>query len=158
MAREIIGTNPVLVDRLYKEAINLADEARTYFAVHSKVDRKRLNPMERVMYTCESLRISTRLMHVISWLMVRKAVANGELTEAEGARPERQLGDLELCRNSSATELKRLPPAVVSLTLRSQSLFQRAYRLQETGSRMTQGRAGSSNPVAAMLEDLETAY
>ncbi|RME99799.1 MAG: DUF1465 family protein, partial [Alphaproteobacteria bacterium] len=84
MAREIIGTNPVLVDRLYKEAINLADEARTYFAVHSKVDRKRLNPMERVMYTCESLRISTRLMHVISWLMVRKAVANGELTEAEG--------------------------------------------------------------------------
>lgn len=152
-------SNAVLVDRLYRESLELAEEARGYFAVHSKTDRQRLSAIDRLMYTCESLRISTRLMHVISWLMVRKAVANRELSEVEGLSPARRLGDPDLCRKTEVKDLRALPPMAASLSLRSQALYDRALRLQQVMLDAAAGGNGRAiNPVATMLARLEAAY
>lgn len=149
---------PSLVDRLYQEAVGLADEARTYFAMHSKLDRGRLPPIDRVLYTCESLRISTRLMHVISWLMVRKAVARGEISAQDGLRAERRLGDAELCQMTERDALRRMPPMVASLSYRSQSVFDRAWRMEQDMLAKAAGREDQAVGARALLGRLESVY
>lgn len=155
---EDANIGPQMVNRLYDEAVDLADEARSYFGLNSKGDRTGLDPMDRLLYTSESLRISTRLMHVISWLLVRKAVACGEITEAEGMEPERRLGDRDLCRASDLRDLRRLPPMVASLALRSQALYDRAARMEDSLLRRIDGDAGLENPVAKMLNRIQSTY
>src|SRR4028118_1654386 len=90
--RRIVLT-PKLVDSLYVEAMVLADEARSYFDVQAEEDRAQLEPGVRVHFACESLRVTTRLMHIIAWLLTQRAVAAGEISASEAREPERRLGE-----------------------------------------------------------------
>ena len=83
---------PKLVDALYVEAMVLADEARSYFDTQGRDDRLSLDPVDRVGFSCESLKVTTRLMHVIAWLLTQRAVAAGELSRAQAGETERRLG------------------------------------------------------------------
>lgn len=119
-----------LVDSLYTEAMLLADEARGYFDADGQAERSTLDPVLRVAYSCESLRVTTRLMHVVSWLLVRKAIAAGEMTEAEGEAPERRLGragDTEL----DTRRLNQLPPRSREIIDASRDLYNRVKRLDD---------------------------
>ena len=84
---------PKLVDSLYMEAMLLADEARAYFDRNGREDRMSLDPLLRVGFSVESLKVTTRLMHVIAWLLTQRAVEAGELTLAQGRAKTRRLGD-----------------------------------------------------------------
>lgn len=82
-----------LIDALYSEAMVLADEARTYFDEAGRVEREALDPLVRVSFSCESLKVTTRLMHVIAWLLTQRAVQSGELHANDALDPARRLGD-----------------------------------------------------------------
>ncbi|MBE7186568.1 MAG: DUF1465 family protein, partial [Methylobacterium mesophilicum] len=81
-----------LIDSLYTEAMVLADEARHYFDEDGRREREALDPLVRVGFSCESLKVTTRLMHVIAWLLTRRAVEAGELTAEAALHPSRRLG------------------------------------------------------------------
>ena len=66
-----------LIDGLYTEAMLLADEVRAYFDDVGRDARDLLDPIERVLFSCESLKVTTRLMHVIAWLLTQRAVEVG---------------------------------------------------------------------------------
>ena len=83
---------PKLVDALYVEAMVLADEARSYFDTIGRDDRLSLDPIDRVGFSCESLKVTTRLMHVIAWLLTQRAVDAGEMAPREALEPSRRLG------------------------------------------------------------------
>lgn len=119
---------PRLIDGLYVEAMVLADEARSYFDTGGRDDRLALDPLDRVGFSCESLKVTTRLMHVIAWLLTQRAVAAGELSRTQADTPERRLGtaadtDLDL--------LQRLPEAAVELIRASEELYGRVSRLDQ---------------------------
>ena len=61
-----------IIDALYVEAMVLADDARAYFDTFSREERDALGPVLRVAFSCESLKVTTRLMHVIAWLLARR--------------------------------------------------------------------------------------
>ena len=82
-----------LIDSLYVESMLLADEARGYFDEAGKGDRESLDALSRVLFSCESMKVTTRLMHVIAWLLTQRAVANGELAPRDALDPSRRLGD-----------------------------------------------------------------
>lgn len=121
---------PKLIDALYVEAMMLADEARSYFDREGQEDRAGLDPVARVGFSCESLRVTTRLMHVVSWLLVRKAIQAGELTDSDGQQPERRLG-----RSADSSEdmlrLAKLPPRARRIIDASQDLYNRVQRLDQ---------------------------
>ncbi|MDE2042040.1 MAG: DUF1465 family protein, partial [Alphaproteobacteria bacterium] len=77
-----------LIDSLYVEAMVLADEARTYFEFDCIEERKALAPTPRVLFSCEAIKVSTRLMHIINWLLEARARIDAEmpppLREVEG--------------------------------------------------------------------------
>ncbi|WP_156364005.1 DUF1465 family protein [Sphingomonas sp. Leaf198] len=82
-----------LIDALYSESMLLADEARAYFDEVGRNERDGLDPFVRVGFSCESLKVTTRLMHVIAWLLTQRAVQAGELDVKDALDPSRRLGD-----------------------------------------------------------------
>lgn len=82
-----------LIDSLYVEAMLLADEARAYFDEVGRNERDMLDPLARVLFSCESMKVTTRLMHVIAWLLTQRAVSIGELKPKDALDPSRRLGD-----------------------------------------------------------------
>ena len=119
---------PKLIDSLYVEAMVLADEARAYFDSSGRDDRLALDPLVRVGFACESLKVTTRLMQVIAWLLTQRAVAAGELDRAAAGGPERRIGEAP---ESDAELLPRLPEAAVALIRSSQDLYERIRRIEE---------------------------
>src|SRR3546814_16449280 len=84
----------------------LADEARSYFDRGGLEDREAMSPADRVAFSCESLKVPTRLMHVVSWLLLRRAADAGELRPAELPQPARRLGDAS---DTASAALAALP-------------------------------------------------
>jgi regulator of CtrA degradation len=119
---------PRLIESLYTEAMLLADEARTYFDTGSRADRDSLEPFVRVGFACESLKVTTRLMHIIAWLLTQRAVETGELSPGNGNRPERRLGH---AGESDPAVVEQMPAAARLLISSSVDLYDRLRRLDE---------------------------
>jgi regulator of CtrA degradation len=117
---------PKLVDALYVEAMVLADEARSYFDTIGRDDRLSLDPIDRVGFSCESLKVTTRLMHVIAWLLTQRAVAAGELSRAQAGEAERRLGEAP---QTDRDLFPRLPEAAAELVRASEELYDRVSRI-----------------------------
>ncbi len=142
------GLTPKLVDSLYVEAMLLADEARSYFDACGRDDRLALDPVDRVGFSCESLKVTTRLMHIIAWLLTQRAVTAGELSRAQAGASERRLGDAP---ETDEVLLARLPESAVSLIRSSEELYERVTRLDEGHF----GGAPAGSPVRSLLNRLE---
>ena len=117
---------PKLVDGLYVEAMVLADEARSYFDTMGRDDRLSLDPIDRVGFSCESLKVTTRLMHVIAWLLTQRAVAAGELSRDQAGEAERRLGEAP---QTDRDLFPRLPEAAADLVRASEELYDRVSRI-----------------------------
>jgi regulator of CtrA degradation len=118
---------PKLIGALYTEAMLLADEARSYFDSAGRDDRDSLDPFARVGFSCESLKVTTRLMHVIAWLLTQRAVESGELSRRQAAAPSRRLGEEP---DTDEALLPRLPEQARALIEASRDLFARVQRLE----------------------------
>lgn len=140
-----------LIDSLYVEAMLLADEARSYFDRHGRDDRMELDPLARVGFSCESLKVTTRLMHVIAWLLTQRAVAAGELTAAQARKSERHLGEAV---PSDADVLEQLPEGALALIRSSQELYDRVHRLE----RGQGGPRPAQSPARGLLSRLERSF
>ena len=115
-----------IADGLYLDAMLLADEARGYFEEAGRDERDGLDPRTRVAFSCESLRVTTRLMHVLAFLLTRRAVDAGELTAAQALEPSRRL-DAQSPVDPAATA--RLPERARLLVEASAALHRRAASL-----------------------------
>jgi regulator of CtrA degradation len=139
---------PKLIGALYTEAMLLADEARSYFDSAGRDDRDALDPFARVGFSCESLKVTTRLMHVIAWLLTQRAVEAGELSRAQAASPSRRLGEGP---ESDEALLPRLPEQARALVEASRDLFARIQRLDERAAKPEP----APSPARSLLSRLE---
>ena len=134
------------VENLYVEAMLLADEAHAAFAVQRDLGAAQGNAAAQIGLACESLKTTTRLMHIIAWLLHRRAMIAGDPGAGAGDSAARigepVAADWEVCARF-ATPLRRIVAA-------SERLFERIAALE----------AGWETPVAvapvqAMLAQLE---
>jgi regulator of CtrA degradation len=139
---------PKLVDSLYVEAMVLADEARSYFDSQARDDRMALDPVDRVGFSCESLKVTTRLMHVIAWLLTQRAVAAGELTRDQAGESDRRLGPAPV---SDGALMPRLPEAAAGLIQASEELYERVSRLDQGSF----AESPNGSPARSLLSRLE---
>jgi regulator of CtrA degradation len=130
MPQSQVRITPRLVDSLYTEAMLLADEARAYFDDAGRDERATLEPFARVGFACESLKVTTRIMHIVAWLLTQRAIESGEIPTREGRRPERRLGNAQ---DSDAAVVVTLPPSAQKLISSSADLYARVKRLDEGG-------------------------
>jgi len=107
-----------VIDSLYTEAMLLSDEARTYFDETCLAERDALAPKTRVLFACESVKMTARLTHVIMWLLAARAYG------AESARP------LSIIALSEPHVLASLPEEARELITVGQTLYLRLVRLE----------------------------
>ncbi len=140
---------PKLVDALYTEAMLLADEARSYF------DRDQmggnLSPEISVAFSCESLKVTTRLMHSIAWLLNQKALRAGELSQTEADSGERALG---YAPASDGFQVERFPKEAQLLIAASEDLY---FRMQRLSGRMLSRAVPVAEPLA-MIERIRASF
>lgn len=140
-----------LVDSLYMEAMLLADEARAYFEDGGRQEREALRPVVRVSFSCESLRVTTRLMHVIAWLLTQRAVAAGEMRADQALDPSRRLGEAPV---TDADVLLDLPLRARALVEASIDLHRRVGRFDEWQADGDGTAATVASPVHGLLDRL----
>lgn len=125
----------VLLPGIYDEAIALV--ARTHHYFHQwglTQNHVFLSERERSMAASEMSRITIRLSCVMSWLMARKAVLEGEAALPEGMESYR-LECRDVCLNQYVEAEGALPPDMTELLDQSFELYQRVARLDDAGAR-----------------------
>ena len=150
------GLHRRLVDGLYLEAMVMADEARAYFDLRQTSEPELEDPLRRVSFACESLKVTTRLMHIIAWLLSQRAWQRGEIADADLADEKYRLGR---ATNTDAAIAETFPFAARALIEASQDLYDRVARLQDRMDRMARPRAQlEAGPVHALMDRLNTAF
>ncbi|WP_425229752.1 DUF1465 family protein [Sphingomonas sp.] len=140
-----------LVDSLHVEAMLLADEARSYFDEAGRAEREALDPLDRVCFSCESLKVTTRLMHVIAWLLTQRAVDAGELRARDALHPSRRLGEAPMSD----------PAAIAVLPLRAQLLIDTSTDLHRRVGRLDVAQEDApavASPARAMQDRLAAVF
>lgn len=140
---------PKLIDGLYTEAMLLADEARSYF------DSERAREIEpadvAVAFSCESLKVTTRLMHVIAWLLNQKAIRAGEIHPSDIMR---ELDELGYAPATDDWMVQRMPDEARNLIFASEDLY---YRVQRISSNIHTEPANAPEP-HKMIEQIRRAF
>lgn len=120
-----------VIDTLYIDAMVLADEARSYFDEGGRADREALDPLARVAFSCESLKVTTRLMHIIAWLLTQRAVEAGEMLPRDALDPSRRLGTAPV---TDSVALEQMPESARTLIAASVELHGRVARLDDASA------------------------
>jgi regulator of CtrA degradation len=146
-------------DLLYREGMGLIEEVAAYLDGAGREESRGLPREASFAYATESMRLTTRLMQLASWLLLQRAVNEGELT-AENARLEKEKVKF------SATPLERggpgydgLPDVLRTFIGRGDRLFERVTQFDklERGVAETRPEA-AENSVADQLARLRAAY
>ena len=115
--------------RTYDEAFDLTVEARDYFAGTGQVETRRLEDREKLVASCESMRVTSRLTQVMAWLMMQRALYDGEVDYAEVCAEYNRLSGGRVCLDNQSEMDETLPSRLRSLLARSYRLYLRIDRL-----------------------------
>ena len=144
---------------LFREGMTLVEEAASYLDGPGRAASKALARPVALAYATESMRLTTRLMQIASWLLLRRAVNEGEITSAQ-AQTERhrvRLAEQEL--SCDVGILAELPKEFVGLAERSLRLQARVMHLDRSlGDQRTGTAAAASHPFAVQFARVEAAF
>lgn len=116
-----------VVEDLYNEALALADEARGVFDLRDDASQTGAPDQVRIALSIEGLRTTTRVMHVLAWLLNQRAYQAGELSRLQMLR----YGSLGEERPSDPENMKVLELTTRSLIRDTERLYARVKRLDE---------------------------
>lgn len=147
---------------MFKEGMGLVEEAAAYLDGGGREDAKVLPRIEALAYAAESMRLTTRLMQIASWLLLQRAVNQGELTRTQAAS-DRHRVKLQHQELASAPDVfDRLPQRLRDLALHSLRLQARIIHLDQliyTGPEVAPAKfAPSTSPVQEQLAKLRQAF
>ncbi len=136
---------------LFREGMGLVETTAVYLDGDGREQSKLLGRDASLAYATESMRLTTRLMQIASWLLVQRAVAEGELTP-EQARNEKNRVRLADAGTPNAPEIyAQLPQALRDLVDQSFKLLGRIRHLEGLMDEARMGAAMPANPVQTQL-------
>lgn len=133
MADRAVGfARSELFQRTFREGMGLVEETATYLDGVGRDESRDLPRRAALAYAGESMRLTTRLMQVASWLLVQRALSNNEMAIDEAAKEKYRLGAKEVCRGRKLEAAELLPARLISLLERSEQLYERIDRLDQS--------------------------
>ena len=154
-------TRSELFARTFREGMDMVEETAAYLDGPGREDSKRLQRDDALTYASQSMRLTTRLMQVASWLLVQRALKEGDMTLAEARADKYRLvpeekPEADLSFAALAKDANGLPARLLDLSARSHSIYERIMRLDR--SLYGTIAAQSGNTVADQIQRLETAF
>jgi regulator of CtrA degradation len=145
-----------LFDRTFQEGMDLVEQTAGYLDGAGRQESKLLSRNAALAYAGESMRLTTRLMQVASWLLVQRAVRVGDMA-AEAACEERyRLGAEDVCRPGVQTT-EDLPAGLLMLLDHSERLYERVRHLDRR-MYLEAGVDEAPNPVQSQFDRLRNAF
>jgi len=144
-----------LFERTFQEGMGLVEETAAYLDGAGRQDSKLLSRNAALSYASESMRLTTRLMQVASWLLVQRAVREGNMP-AESACD----ASYRLAGEAGAAPVGRdgLPSPLSQLLERSERLYDRVRHLDKRMYVETEDAAEAPSPVLAQMSRLRDAF
>lgn len=130
---------------LFKEGMDLVEETAAYLDGPGRAVAKSLPRPEALAYSSESMRLTTRLMQLASWLLLQRAVNEGEMTPAQASREKHKVRISRQDLASSREAFDRLPVELRELALHSLRLQERIIHLDQ----LIYEGAGAASPALA---------
>ena len=148
-------------DLVFKEGMALVERTATYLEGPGRVEAKRLAAPANVLYAAESMRLTTRLLDLASWLLIRRAIKEGEISEAEAQNRRRSVSLQSPARAAHVQGFSALPDGLKDFIAESDALHERIVRLDRALSIKLE-EVGSepvlANPVGAQMDRLRVAF
>lgn len=154
-------TRSELFARTFREGMDMVEEAAAYLDGPGREDSKRLQRGDALTYASHSMRLTTRLMQVASWLLVQRALKEGDM-KLDDARAEKyrllaeETSDDTLSFSDTARAAYGLPARLLDLDARSRSIYERIMRLDRSLYGTIAAQKG--NTVADQINRLESAF
>jgi regulator of CtrA degradation len=143
--------------QLYREGMGLVEETADYLDRAGRLESKQLTPPASLAYTSESIKLTTRLTQLASWLLVRRAIAIGEITEAE-AHLHRHKVVLSPQSGLYPEGFGSLPETFRRLIAESHRLYGRILRLDRLMSEGYTAQGEDSSPLSPQIERIRHAF
>jgi regulator of CtrA degradation len=146
---------------LFDEGMDLVTAAAAYLEGDGRTAAKRLPRQAAIGYAIESMRLTTRLIQIAAWLLLQRAVNEGELTKSEAAAEKVRIRLAGLNTVSEDDVFALLPPRLqvlieASLRLQARVLHLDALFYRRGGKR---GREPlGRNPVLREIDRLRSAF
>eukprot|EP00913_Durusdinium_trenchii_P008106 g7603.t1 len=145
---------------LYSEGMALVEETATYLDGNGRAASKVLPRVASVLYAAESMRLTTRLMQMASWLLLQRAVNNGEMSRDQVLAEKNKVRLDSFNVDRSAPGWSELPESFRDLVERSLRLQNRVALLDREIYRPADAVVvpDNENSVRAQLNLLQTAF
>jgi regulator of CtrA degradation len=147
-------TRSELFDRTFEDGMELVEETAAYLDGAGRQDSKQLTRPAALAYAGESMRLTTRLMQVASWLLVQKAVKDGAMAAAAACEDRYRLRESSEADDNSEHEL---PGGLIQLMDRSTRLYERILHLDRR-MYVDQSEEVAMNPVLTQMDKLQAAF
>lgn len=147
---------------LYNEGMALVEQAAEYLDGEGRADARRLSRIAATLYAAESMRLTTRLMQVASWLLLQRAANSGEMTRDQVASEKTKVRLDTASAQDNAPGWNELPERFREIVARSLSLQSLVRRMDEEiyggGRSAAQKLPTQGNPVSDQISLLSTAF
>lgn len=124
-------SNLFVLPSLFHEAMDMIFDSYEYFELQDSLDDEQMPFHIQTLMSNEMSRITMRLTSVMAWLMARKAVLAGQLSDEEATANYRIEGE-EYCLQQFEELERIMPEYMVELLARSYKLYYRVWRLDQT--------------------------
>jgi regulator of CtrA degradation len=144
---------------LFHEGMELVEETAAYLDGPGRDESRQLSRQGTLTYASESMRLTTRLMQIASWLLVQRAVAEGEIT-ADQAQAEKNRIRLGSASNvTAAADFELLPLRLKDLIGLSARLHARILHLDQLiAEAPSKPRLSPTNAVAVQQSMLQRMF
>ena len=149
-------TNSAAFGALFREGMDLVEETAAYLDGIGRTEAKALDRSVSLTYATESMRLTTRLMQLASWLLLHRAVKEGEMTLSQANREKTKV-KLSAADPSPEDMLMKLPEQLQILIARSMALQAKVRRLDTNIHAVTE-QATIGNPLMPQLNRLRAAF
>ena len=150
-------TNSAAFGTLFREGMDLVEETAAYLDGVGRTEAKALDRSASLTYATESMRLTTRLMQLASWLLLHRAVKEGEMTLTQANREKTKV-KLSAADPGPVDMIEKLPAALQDLITRSMSLQVRVRRLDSTMHAPPPDQTAIGNPLVPQLNRLQAAF
>lgn len=145
--------------KLFADGMALVEESAAYLDGEGRQRaRQELSRSAMVLFGTESMRLTTRLMQLASWLLLQRAANEGEMTQAQFLEEKKKVKLDTIPASDIDSQWEMLPAEFVDLVNRSLALQTRITSIDaEIYAQPGKRREAGDNPVRQQLDLLSTA-
>ena len=143
-------------EKTFKEGMALVEQTANYLDGEGRLNSRILDRTGAIAYATESMRLTTRLMQMASWLLLQRAIAAGELSPSDMNREKHRINLAEIGRGNVLKGAEFLPAGLITLVEQSLRLLERIRKLDIM--LVPNNDCEALSPVAAQMDLLNRAY